>query len=370
MLVLKPVIFTLTVIAMTAGCKTRDRDASKVKDIFSTSRRRPVQASEAPYVARIEACTGFFLRTTNGRTLMMTARHCFEHSLAAAREFCSTSPYNTVTDHTGKVFTCKDLVAGDETFHDILVFEFKEPRNAPSLRLALFEPQVGMRLKMLGYPGDKFNTDRSVAWASENCEVKAVDLESPHASKGKGSKDISFRHDCSTYGGNSGGPMLIEGTDIAIGMPNRFDPTFEKADHTLNWKGDDYSFGAALWDFATAHRSRLVLAGVDFATKAPESISGPDYFYAGKFAGTGKNCVFVTPFYTLGRSVTAIRGTPCEGGKSFYFDCLPPESGKSVCAAPLGVAGKLTIMDQSTITVSDMSTWGLEDGELRRTATK
>jgi hypothetical protein len=60
MLVLKPVIFTLTVIAMTAGCKTRDRDASTVKDIFSTSRRRPVQASEAPYVARIEACTGFF----------------------------------------------------------------------------------------------------------------------------------------------------------------------------------------------------------------------------------------------------------------------------------------------------------------------
>jgi hypothetical protein len=60
----------------------------------------------------------------------------------------------------------------------------------------------------------------------------------------RGMQDRVFHHNCALYGGNSGGPILIEGTDIAVGMPYSFEPN-----SVMRPFNDVFATGAHISDF-------------------------------------------------------------------------------------------------------------------------
>ncbi|MEY4630143.1 MAG: Trypsin-like peptidase domain, partial [Pseudomonadota bacterium] len=319
------------------GCKSR-ASRGQSKELYPTSLQRPANELEKGYVGKIETCSGFFVQSSQNRTLFMTARHCFEQSVSrepedqvhptgttAAKRVCAHPQWGEITDGLGQKLTCKELVAGDDEFHDVLLFEMKEQRSGPALRLAGFEPTVGTKLKMIGYPSSALVGDNSFPWAVENCKVYATSVASAwENTPGKVSKDVSFLHDCSTYGGNSGGPILIEGTDIVVGMPTTYDTRIRKDDGMMNYKKEgSYSYAAAVSDFASAHRRKLLAAGITTVESDRNIVqgSGPDYFQSGVFKGEKALCLNIRALYRLGQSLDAVSIGLCGQSKLLELGC-------------------------------------------------
>ena len=91
---------------------------------------------------------------------------------------------------------------------------------------------------------------------TENCWVIDGDEPSPHADL----LDRSALHNCSTYGGNSGGPMIAEGTRIAVGLPF----TYQPGDYDRRDPNDraTAAYLAKMADAAGTFREALVAAGI------------------------------------------------------------------------------------------------------------
>ena len=110
---------------------------------------------------------------------------------------------------------------------------------------------------MVGYPADQYR--RAKLTTTENCWILQADTASPHSRH----VDRSARHNCTTYGGNSGGPMIAEGSDIALSLP------FTSAPGDYRMRDADLvstsSHMAKMSDFVRAHRSKLVAEGVVIA---------------------------------------------------------------------------------------------------------
>ncbi len=249
-----------------AGCSAEavsldSRKTTLSNQFFENSVRRDATAAEASRVAKLTTsqCASFFLENTANKTYIVTARHCVEFAITS---WCTRD--GAIVDNNGVRGRCIRVVAADRN-RDIAVIEANLPHPSTgdaTLRLAAYVPSVNTKLVMTGYPGDDdpLTARRGRLTTTESCWVMGGAVQSPYASMDQNTLDMSAPHNCSTYGGNSGGPMYIQGTREAIGLPFTYVPD----DYTRNSATDltTAAFLALTADFVGAHRGELTAAGI------------------------------------------------------------------------------------------------------------
>jgi hypothetical protein len=231
-------------------------------NFFENSQRRDATALEAARVASFPGggCTVFFLENTANKVYIGSARHCFEF---AAANWCAEP--GTIVDNSGVEGHCRRVVAADD-HHDVVVLEVDIAHASTgdtTLRLASFVPKVGTKLVMLGYPMDEdpVNPREGALTTTENCWTLSDGVASPYVGQDNDvTIDLSAQHNCSTYGGNSGGPMYVAGTRDVIGLPFTYTPDDYQRRSASDL--DTAAFLALTADFVGIHQAELVQAGI------------------------------------------------------------------------------------------------------------
>lgn len=191
-------------------------------------------------------CSAFFVNNKNGRPYVGTARHCAGYKLTDACKDGRIHFRTEVGDHVG---VCKRVVAGDMA-NDLVIVELefqdwmRAKRDIGFLTLSSQLPRLKTKLKMLGYPNSRTRrgefTITSDCWVSTGRPVEYVDLDSEEkagyqawaaSNRGPGNplaelvknNRVAY-HNCSIYGGNSGGPIIKDGSRYVLGLPTTYWP--------------------------------------------------------------------------------------------------------------------------------------------------
>lgn len=252
------------------ACK-KTSTTSSIQQIFTQQQRVDASSETTGFLAAIESgCAAFVIDETAG--IAMSADHCHvkvndrvcfdaKHASDAAETWVTQCAYR------GKVQEIIELGNGSL---DYVIFRFsllEKPRpfnpmllsKSPDLLKTLLQSKDV--ISMTGYPGDEYaqgfkttswcrvRSDRSVVNYAEY-KLMLTKLRSTwrddqkynrHRDFGKMVQECShmmdlhadyvssdhqtvFHHDCSVYGGNSGGPIytLVRGVRVAIGMPQTY----------------------------------------------------------------------------------------------------------------------------------------------------
>jgi V8-like Glu-specific endopeptidase len=255
-----PLVSTIVLVAL-SGCMGEDSEALASRadaQFFANSMRRDASASEAKKVAWLGGCTTFFVENNQGKTYLVTARHCVDHAITT---WCSR--HGRIVDNQGREGECTRVIAADRE-HDIALYEAQlpyVPARSSTFRLAAYTPGVETRLRMIGYPADDDpeTARRGRLTTTYNCWVLSDTVSSPWDDM----VDPSLLHNCTTYGGNSGGPMYVEGTRDAIGLPFTYVPDdYHRRDP---WDLDAAAVLAQMSGFVAQFRPQLEAAGVAIA---------------------------------------------------------------------------------------------------------
>lgn len=243
-----------------------------VEDSFFTRnsiRRDPKADDEKNAVIQVTtnigSCVGFFVANKENKPYVATGRHCADYLMT---DWCKSTQakddgnysigYPYVSDDSKsriKGGHCNRVVAGTVK-DDIVIIEVSEPPSDVKdkmrfLRLAGFCPEVGDTLKMIGKPGDNErdgkltvtekcwdNTGGGIYAGTRILNTRVITESEVQNKKNKKMArllDKKYRYNnCSTYAGNSGGPIFLEGTNQVVGMPEGYVP--EK------WNAKDHKY--------------------------------------------------------------------------------------------------------------------------------
>ncbi len=237
--------------------KTTDRKSAGFQDaaFFENSVRRDPTTNELNALIRIENnhCSAFFIKNNQNKLFVGTHNHCAQYEL---EKYCAGNNSKekiifkswAAPDIVGY---CKRVVAKND-YNDFMIVEIsynskkienRIRKSAVFLRLADFIPPEGTKLKMLGHPADSERQGQPTT--TENCsiqnqsrpigkeytsdEMATLNKKSvPRTALGEEKRNLfmlnaeKLGHNCSTYGGNSGGPILVADTDIVIGLPGGY----------------------------------------------------------------------------------------------------------------------------------------------------
>lgn len=211
-------------------------------DFFVNSKRRDPNEKDKMTSAMVMIetfggnCTGFFVKNKNNRLLIVTARHCGEYQFTKR---CKSGSIWLTTEAGHFKGKCLNTLI-DNSDYDVALFEaqFKKPEDEVRAKISFAQMSAKIypkdtRLQLYGYPTDR----RTDATVSENCwinngkniydyfsrfELEAHNEErnSYHPDRDKVlNKALLMPYNCDVYGGNSGGPVTVENTDVVIGMP-------------------------------------------------------------------------------------------------------------------------------------------------------
>lgn len=288
------------------GSNLEDGDLSLLSsyNFFANSERRDLSPEEQRLILRAvkpgqsRGCAAFMVENNQNRLLVGTARHCYNWKITEA---CQDDQIRIVPDEglsANVVGRCTQVIASS-VLHDVTIIEI-ELRNRFGFRatnnqrrqfnefyipltLADFSPTPGDRLQMYGYPGD--DTRRGRGTVSENCWVldpsgpgviDSLDMNNldprfqryvdrarsrtpdPEVTYFREAlRQNKFGHNCSVYGGNSGGPMLLEDTTTVVGLPITYYPDL----YAIIPEDYQHQF-EDLKGFIDHHRSKLNAAGI------------------------------------------------------------------------------------------------------------
>ncbi len=197
----------------------------------------------------------------------------------------------------------------------MVIFEFQDSERDRSndFQLADFPLESGMMLGMLGFPADAKNAKRELK-ETDHCWVQepSTDFNIYHGREGMGekkSKDAIFTHNCSTYGGNSGGPMFIAGSRIAIGLPDGYVPLDFK-----NRKAESSVQGILSSGFVKDFKSQMTKLKISIAKGSVDSkitfLTEGSYFSSSGFQINIEKVVYNTDSYPTNITISS-KGDDC-----------------------------------------------------------
>lgn len=247
--------FVAFVILMEISCQKQAMISSSTKNLFQNSLRRDAFPAEASHVVSLDTgCTGFFIENTSGKVLVGTATHCMHYKMD---DWCQAGKFKDNDGHTGQC----DKIEVTDPESDLVIFsakDFDAQAITKPLRLAAYQAQSHDSLIMIGYPGDENKRGRLTV--TEHCWVLQNHLPSPYPAEMPQLHDVTFTHNCSTYGGNSGGPMILRGTYDVVGEPYTYIPN-----NLVLFPDDGQYFAASAADmsqFVARHHDDLLRLGV------------------------------------------------------------------------------------------------------------
>jgi hypothetical protein len=299
-------LLALTLASCGSDFDSRETSVLASYNFFENSERRDLSGQEQRFILRAVkpgqaiGCTAFLIENNQDRILVGTARHCYNWKITEA---CNEDQIRITTDEgfsANVVGRCTQVIASS-VLHDVAVIEielrnrlgFRATRNQRRqfedfyipLRLADFSPTLGDRLQMYGYPAD--DARRARGTISENCWVldptgsmaaDSLDMDNldprfqryldrtrsqtPNAQVTyfrEALRQNIFGHNCSVYGGNSGGPIVLEDTTTVVGLPITYYPEL----YTVIPENFQHRF-EDLKGFIDHHRAKLIEVGIIF----------------------------------------------------------------------------------------------------------
>lgn len=258
---------------------------SQLYSFFENSLRRDPISIEADGVVKVGSatqinCSAFFVSNSQKQALLMSANHCFQGKI---REQCQAGNL-WVFDHQDRPLGyCQETLIENQ-HHDMVLFKMKVLPDVylpQGLSLAKYDPRPGLALKEIGFPSDRFRNSKITV--SDNCWV----LKAPYryafvpprwdTPAGRGLTTRLVAHNCSTYGGNSGGPLIQVGSTTVMGLPD----SYFLDDFTLySAQGSSVvSEMAVMSDFVLEHESTLKALGVKIDQAPDEKASAPSGAY-------------------------------------------------------------------------------------------
>jgi hypothetical protein len=325
---------TLLTLISSCGKESSDQNALKIIPshiFYENSKRKTIELNSymASGLAKVKGCAGFFLKNSNDKNYLATARHCFQYK---ATEWCKDGEVTDV--YNNNKLKCIKIAIGDAG-HDLIILELqssKRDRNNDFL-LADFQINQNIALSMMGFPADPYNENTSLK-STENCWVKNPLVKSaffgPLAISAK-VNDKVFSHNCSTYGGNSGGPMFIMGTRVAVGIPDTY-----VVGAFGNESRDDLSKmsqGILIAEFVNDFRNDLEMLKIKTANQSVAA-KDRDYFVEGRFSSTlipectiniKKVSYNTNPYPTI--IYASFEGAKCSGEETYNCDSSGPCKG-------------------------------------------
>jgi Trypsin len=298
----------LTLLVTACGGTSSEQKITAGDQFFENTMRTTVSKKtiEARGIARLDmGCTGFFIKNSQNKNFVATARHCMNYRAA---EWCGR---NSIRDYSsGKKLNCLQVAVGDE-FHDTVILEVENSTRDRSqdFELGAFLLESKMRLQMLGFPADKFNTAGDLK-LSQNCWVQNPASTSIYQMEVVRDDQV-FKHNCSTYGGNSGGPMFLEGTRLAIGIPDSY-----KVNDYTSYSSTASAQGVRMVGFVKDFRGVIEDLGMAIQEVAPKS-EGEDFLTEGTYQSPTLKCTA-----TVSKVVYDTTDTPTKITASFLGeDC-------------------------------------------------
>lgn len=208
----------------TSACKfgKKTDEPSQTKFLNEHSRRRLASSDEYKGIYRLKTfggnqCTAFSVKNEAKRAIVFTARHCMNYE---ARQWCEkVGEFKTADERDS--YRCKQVLF-DPKDSDFAAIELDRPIPDDGYFLADFEPTEGRRLQMIGYPSDWYGKSLGGTVITENCWITSLKRVSVNVVTKITPNPMAALHNCATFGGNSGGPMILENSNIVVGMPGSF----------------------------------------------------------------------------------------------------------------------------------------------------
>ncbi len=212
------VIAYTTIAIFLSACDHYPSPTLNYVHIFTHAQRTSVAADDPLYhsVMSFRGCTAFWVKNTAERYLVMTARHCVNYRMTDA---CKNGLEFYEPTGTQIVATCKNVLIAAEG-SDFALLEVR-PTSALTqltpLQLSARAPTLNTRLELIGFPGD--STRRLTR--TGNCMVRSAKPQT-YKNDYEHVNDKQLLHNCSTWAGNSGGPILKENSNVVLGMPTSY----------------------------------------------------------------------------------------------------------------------------------------------------
>lgn len=212
-------------ITAAVSCKFKNEkteDSSQIKFLNEHSRRRLASAEESGNIFRLKTyggntCTAFAVKNDAKKPIVFTARHCMNFK---ATDWCSK--VGEITSADQKIsYRCKSVLF-DPKDSDYAALELDKPISSEGFVLANFDPSVGRRLQLIGYPSDWYAKSLGDTVITENCWLTSSKRQAAVIQSSITPPPLALTHNCATYGGNSGGPVIIENSNIVVGLPASF----------------------------------------------------------------------------------------------------------------------------------------------------
>lgn len=217
------------------SCSTASRNPSSIHIIEESIREDLDQRGKESMLRLQNGCSGFWVKNDGNKSLAATARHCLKKitgtrysTLNQIEKLCQDKKIY-FTNTKAEKFYCKKIAIFNKD-HDLFIMEVDGKASIKKeLVLSEIDYRYGLPLMSYGYPADPIRKGR--ATKTFNCHS----LSHPVSSVDRVYKRFVY-HNCSTWGGNSGGPLLIEATDYVIGIPGAYQPR-----QNVNYKLNRYS---------------------------------------------------------------------------------------------------------------------------------